>query len=83
MELLICPAYLLDALAVDGPAGEVAELLEAGTGLQDGREGVDGQVRGLVHVEALQTHPERPNISVEEPQGESFGTGARFQRWNS
>ena len=51
------PAYLLDPLTVDGPAGQVPKLLEVGAGLQDGVEGGNGEVGRLVHVETLKPHP--------------------------
>ena len=44
----------LDSLAVDGPAREVAEAGEHREGVDEVSEGVEGQVRRLVDVEALQ-----------------------------
>ena len=48
------PDHLLDALAVNCPPGEVPEPAEVGEALQEDLEGVEGQVGGLVDVEALQ-----------------------------
>ena len=44
----------LDSLAVDGPTGEVAEATEHREGVDEVPERVEGQMRRLVDVEALQ-----------------------------
>ena len=51
------PDDLLNALAVHGPAGEVAELAEVGAGLQDDVEGLKSEVRCFIYVETLKSDP--------------------------
>lgn len=48
------PHDTLYPLAVDGPSGEVAEATEHGEGVHDEAKGVEGQMRRLVDVEALE-----------------------------
>ena len=49
-----CPQDLGDALAVDGPSGQVAEMNQVGKSLKEDLERVDCQLGCLVDVEALQ-----------------------------
>ena len=65
----------LNPLAVDGPSGEVAEAAEHGEGVHDEAKGVEGQMRRLVDVEALEggqaggARREEPEVLVPGERG--------------